>query len=541
MLDTNATRVFNNSALLDMICGHLCRRDLLRLLRTSRPAFNSAAPRIWKTLDSVGPLLMLLSPKVELKGPEEIVEDDDEEDDDESDEENDEESDEESEEEDDEEDGADGDDQHGEHNDQRKVEKEVMNVTLPEYGPHTFERFNRYNLFVQNLSIISNKWNLGKVPPTKFRLLSWSTLSSQARHTPLLPNLHDLSVHGGFSDGDEATFWLSTFISHSLRTLNFYPDYGNSIPSYHYTTTILGLLTQKCSQLQKLSHKLSITAAEYGHEFIEKAAASQLVLTPLACGHLQSLQHLAQLMISGNFIDSETLVVLSRLPKLEKLTINQAAQPNKHLPQAFKDAQLSEGSFPALEHLRIRSHVLDDFLAAWNPSPLVSGLNEISLKYESTKKNQVRPIYEDTILRPLLRGISTSSPDIEYLTLISTRMGHPLSTDLGSSPWTCIEHLPLRYLELVNFNVDAASLKNVQQVWHKLITLSIPDQLLALEHLVHLGRLPKLKKLCAAGFKDLIEQIPEAEIYECAPLHTVKLKKPLTDRVKIKSTEKVAR
>ncbi|KAG8795219.1 hypothetical protein FRC12_016860 [Ceratobasidium sp. 428] len=375
MLDTNATRVFNNSALLDMICGHLCRQDLLCLLRTSRPAFNSAAPRIWKTLDSVGPLLMLLAPKVELKRPEENFEDDDEEANNEIDENdgndggNDEEND------------ADGDDQHGgeggvefeergEHNDQRKAEEEVLNVTLPEYGPHTFERFNHYSLFVQNLSIISNKWNLGKASPTKFRLLSWSTLSSQARHAPLLPNLHDLSVHGGFPDGDEATLWLTTFISHSLRTLYFYPDYGNSIPSHHFTTTILGLLTQKCSQLRKLTYKLSITATEYDHEFIEQAAASQLVLTPLACGHLQNLQYLAQLMIRGHFINSETLVALSCLPKLEMLTINQVMQPNKHLPQAFKDAQLSEGSFPALRYLHIRSHILDDFLAAWNTSPL---------------------------------------------------------------------------------------------------------------------------------------------------------------------------
>ncbi|KAG8791282.1 hypothetical protein FRC12_009653 [Ceratobasidium sp. 428] len=404
---------------------------------------------------------MLLAPKVELEGPEDIFEDDDEDDDD-----------------------VDGDDQHededeveveerGEHKDQVAVEEQVLN--------------------------------------------------------------------GEFPDGNEATLWLSTFISPSLRTLNLWFAYGDSILSHLYTTTILGLLTQKCPQLRRLGHKLSITAAGYDHEFIEQVAASQLVLTPFACGHLQSLQHLAQLTIRGNFINSETLVALSCLSKLEKLTINQVVQPNKHLPQVFKDAQLSEGSFSALRRLQIRSHILDDFLAAWNTSPLVLGLKEISLEYESTNKKWVGPVYEDTILRPLLLGIATSSPNTESLTLTSTRMDHPLSTDLGGSPWTCIEHLPLRYLELVNFEVDAASLKNVEQIWHKLDILNMPDQLLTLQHLVHLSRLPKLKKLCAAGFEDLTEQIPEAELYECSPLHTIKLKKPMTDQVEIKSTEKVAR
>ncbi|KAG8723242.1 hypothetical protein FRC09_004127 [Ceratobasidium sp. 395] len=539
MFDTHATRVFSDSALLNIICTHLCRQDILSLLRTSRPTFNSIAPRIWKTLDSVGPLLMLLTPNLELKKPEEIDKVDNEglcegKHDKES-------------------DGKDdGNNKHQgqdeieceaeEHeeykNYEEDAEEEVLEVTLPAFGPHIFERFNRYNLFIRKLSI-SNAWSLGEVSYTRFRLLSWSTLSRQARHAPLLPNLHDLSIQGELMNGGEVTLWLSTFVSPSLRTLCLWFNYGDFILSHHDTAIVLGLLTQKCPQLRKLSHKLSITDTEYDHEYIDQAAASQLVLTPLACGHLQNSRHLAQLTIRGYFINSETLVALSCLPKLEELTIEQGLQSNEHLPQVFKATQLSEGSFPALRYLRVRSHILDDFLAVWNTCPLVSGLTRVSLQHMSTKERRVGPIYEDTILRPLLLSISTSSPNIQNITLNGTRMDRPLSTDLGSSSWTCTQHLPLRYLRLANFEVDAVSLKNVQQIWHKLLVLNMPDQLLTLQHLAHLSRLPKLKKLCAAGFKDLTEQIPEAQLHEVSPLHTIQLTKPLTDRVKIKSTEKV--
>ncbi|KAG8791289.1 hypothetical protein FRC12_009660 [Ceratobasidium sp. 428] len=541
MFDTHAARVFSDSALLNMICNHLCRQDILSLLRTSRPTFNSIAPRIWKTLDSVGPLLMLLTPNVELKKPKEINKVDCEG-------QNEEKHDKQSDGKDDgnnKHQGQDEIEREAEEHEEYKgyeedAEEEVLEVTLPAFSSHIFERFNRYNVFIRKLSI-SNAWDLGEVSYTRFRLLSWSTLSRQARRAPLLPNLHDLSIQGELMDGGEVTLWLSTFVSPSLRTLGLWFNHGDFILSHHDTAIVLGLLTQKCPQLRKLSHKLSITDTEYDHEYIEHAAASQLVLTPLACGHLQNSRHLAQLTIRGYFINSETLVALSCLPKLEELTIAQGFQPNEHLPQAFKDSQLSEGSFPALRYLRIRSHILDDFLSAWNTYPLVSGLTRAFLEHLSTKERRVGPIYEDTILRPLLLSITTSSPNIQNLMLRSTRMDRPLSIDLASSSWTCTQHLSLRYLKLTNFEVDAVSLKNVQQIWHKLDILDMPDQLLTLQHLAHLSRLPKLKKICAAGFKDITEQISEAQLHEGSPLHTIHLTKPSTDRVKIKYTEKVAR
>jgi hypothetical protein len=62
MTETNATRVFSTPELLDIICDYTQHADCTQLVRTSRLAFNLAAPRIWKTLDTIQPLLMLLDP-----------------------------------------------------------------------------------------------------------------------------------------------------------------------------------------------------------------------------------------------------------------------------------------------------------------------------------------------------------------------------------------------------------------------------------------------------------------------------------------------
>ncbi|KAG8694890.1 hypothetical protein FRC08_008201 [Ceratobasidium sp. 394] len=69
----------------------------------------------------------------------------------------------------------------------------------------------------------------------------------------------------------------------------------------------------------------------------------------------------------------------------------------------------------------------------------------------------------------------------------------------------------------------------------------MPAQLLTIEHLVHLGRLPRLQALYAAGFEDLIEEIPGMPAHSGSVLHTIKLTGPLSDRVKIRSAENVAR
>jgi hypothetical protein len=61
---TTTHRVFHTPELLITICDHSQNRDRIRLARTFRLGFDIAAPQIWKSLESVQPLLMLLAPTV---------------------------------------------------------------------------------------------------------------------------------------------------------------------------------------------------------------------------------------------------------------------------------------------------------------------------------------------------------------------------------------------------------------------------------------------------------------------------------------------
>ncbi|KAG9083547.1 hypothetical protein FS749_005945 [Ceratobasidium sp. UAMH 11750] len=418
-------------------------------------------------------------------------------------------------------------------------EENVANVMLPAFGPQTFARFEIYNAFVQKL-IISNKWSLGKQSLTTVQLRSWSTLSYRVRRAPLLPNLHDLTIRGKFFDGEEVVIWLSTFASSSLKTLDFCSSSLGTVLTHHHTATILGLLTQKCPQLQKLVHRLRIIPYDHKHEFIEQSTVSQFVLSPLACGHLHNSRHLTFLSIKGQFINSEIFLALSCLPKLQIFSIEQVLNRNVNLPGIFNDAQLPEGSFPALQELQLLFRELDDFQAAWNAAPLVSGLATIYLGYIAAA-DATSSIYEDGILHSLLQRISASSSHANKLTLSSSFFREPPPIDLENSPWAHVRHLPLTHLKLRGFRVDAASLKNAQQVWPSLLVLEMPFQLLTLEHLARLSWLPQLRELHAAGFEYVIGEIPRMQCHAGAPLHMIKLTGLLSGRVEIRFVEDVAR
>jgi hypothetical protein len=62
----NTDRVLRTPELLNVICNHSQNADLIRLARTFGLGFAVAAPKIWKSLESVQPLLMLFAPIVTL-------------------------------------------------------------------------------------------------------------------------------------------------------------------------------------------------------------------------------------------------------------------------------------------------------------------------------------------------------------------------------------------------------------------------------------------------------------------------------------------
>ncbi|KAG8722078.1 hypothetical protein FRC09_006867 [Ceratobasidium sp. 395] len=458
-------------------------------MRTSRLGFGTAASRIWRDLDDIEPLLKLLALTTE----------------------------------------------------HTKVKTEtLMKVTLPAFSPEIFTRFNCYSAFVQKL-LVTNQWYIDKSDNTfcSFKLQPWSTLSLQAQRAPLLPNLESLKFAQLFSDENEVVLWISVLVSPSLKTLDLRGL--RSTLSHLGTATVLGLLTQNTPNLKKISHHLTVVPSTDDTAFLEKSAASQLVLSPLARGHLQNSQHLVHLDIGGQFIDSTTFLELSRLPKLEHLSIEQLSNEDSSLAKIFNNIQLPANSFPSLQKLQLDFSVLDDIVAAWNVKPFVSGLTTVVLLY-NTENPRVRTIYDNDVLNLILPIISASSPHITQLTLDSVESlgSEPLSKKLRNAPWTHMGRLSLSYLELNHFDADAASFKNVQQIWPHLVVLAIPTQTLTFQHLVYLSRLPKLEEILAHGLEDM-GKVPETQCQCSSPLRTIEFDEMFNDWVGAESIENVAR
>ncbi|KAG8792673.1 hypothetical protein FRC12_005256 [Ceratobasidium sp. 428] len=490
---TNANSVFSNPILLGGICDNSSNKELLCVMRSSRLGFSTAASRIWRSLDGIEPLLMLLAPTLELLRRNEDDEDD----------------------------------------------EDVMKVTLPAFSSDIFTRFDCYSTFVRKL-IASHTWSINSPEFTSLKIESWSSLSLQVQRAPLLPNLEDLSFAGSFSGQNEMILWISTFVSPSVRTLNLC-DFGY-ISDYLATVAVFSLLTQQAPELKNLSHDFRIVPSRHDDIVIEKSV-SRLVLSPLACGYLHNSQHLTHLAVGGLFINTATLTEISCLPKLQHLSINQLDNRNKNLARTFNEIQLPLESFPSLRSIQLSADALNDIIAAWNVIPLVSSLTSVTLELILFKRPVINAFYDDEVLLSILPRLFASSPHIKELTLdgsISPEDSESLSTNLAGSSWIHMGRVSLSYLGLKNFKVDAASLNNVQRIWPYLVVLDIPEQKLALQHLIHLSQLPELKKIIAAKIED-IEQIPELQGRSSSPLQTIQLLLEELDQVWIKSAENVAR
>ncbi|KAG8736877.1 hypothetical protein FRC10_008790 [Ceratobasidium sp. 414] len=325
MSDSKANRVFNNHELLGTICTYLTQRDCIQIACSSRLAFGLAAPRIWKTLKSVQPLLMLLSPKVEKKGTDIII-------------------------------------------------------TLLPSTPSTFERFDLYSPFVRSLTI-SKQWAKRRTTyPIMMR--GWPILAQRVQLGALLPNLLELKFSGQFGSSDEVILWMSSFVSPSLQTLDIRTPGQASIIPLPDAITALAILAQKCPELQILGHNFKLRDATSASS--DRGAILQMVSLPVACDHLRSFQHLSRLWILGNFINPESLVTISQLAHLRTLGIDQTLDRNGDLPHILKSTRLCNNSFPALSELDISFDLLDDFLAIWGTKGLAQNIGKIHLKHHGS-------------------------------------------------------------------------------------------------------------------------------------------------------------
>ncbi|KAG9126044.1 hypothetical protein FRC07_005131 [Ceratobasidium sp. 392] len=308
MPNVSSNRAFNNPELLGIICDHAENTARTLLARTSRLMFGIAAPRIWKSLDSVQPLLMLLSPTVaRVSAP-----------------------------------------------------TKHLQITLPPYSPEAFVRFDLYSSSVRYLAV-SKVWSRDRSTPLEFRLSSWETLAQRAQNAPLLLNLLELGFPKQSKFNKDILLWLSVLLPPTLQNLDIHTDHLNE----PIAATTLALLAHKCSGLKSLGFDLRLSSTPVGSaDPSEETILTQLVHSPIALGHLQSLKTLACLSVHGHFINTESFTVISRLPNLRDLRITSISSGSSKFVEVLKSTRLSDDSFPAITTLRVASHRLDTFLAA---------------------------------------------------------------------------------------------------------------------------------------------------------------------------------
>ncbi|KAG8764333.1 hypothetical protein FRC12_008197, partial [Ceratobasidium sp. 428] len=487
---TNATRLFNDYGFRYGLCDYSDQNTRINIACSSRLGFSTAASRIWRTLESIQPLLMLLDLTI------------------------------------------------------GQPAAGVVKIILPRWNEGTFKRFQHYSSFVQSLTV-SKQW---KCPIYRhFRLDSWSTISQEARRGPLLPNLRELIFLGEFVHEIEIALWISVLTPQSLKVLAICPSNDSGFLSPSNVATVFALLPQRCPRLQKLTHNLSVIARPFEEndllpEILPEQVATRQVLVPLlAQSHLQASRYLTYLSIGGHFVTVDTLTALSCLPELYELEIDQVLCHNRGLCTTFRECRLEARAFPRLQQFTLASSNLEDFLAVWTLTPLVFDLTKIHLKYGSYNDYSRPPIYEEGLFGPLMLAIAAGSQQIKDITIDTRPLNRPLLTDPETTSWALMINFPLLYLRLHNLRAEPVFFSAAYNFWPGLLILDLPSQQLTLDHLTYLSRLPELQLLCAAGLKDILDPVPDVSTPAHSPLHTIKLTRLLTSRVHIKSAENVAR
>lgn len=196
--------IFNSPELVDIIFGHAQISDCARLASTSRLVFNAAAPVIWRSLDSIIPLLELLQAEIT-----ELI-------------------------------GHDG---------------PTTIVTLPSSSEADFTRFDVYAPFVKTLKIDcqigDDMWDTfgGSISP-------WLTLHSRRQHKPILPNLSSLQLILATRKALIQAMWIIALASPSLRSIEALCSADNPEAvqvSAMASCMILETVTSQCPSLQRLS------------------------------------------------------------------------------------------------------------------------------------------------------------------------------------------------------------------------------------------------------------------------------------------------
>ncbi|KEP48919.1 hypothetical protein V565_112460 [Rhizoctonia solani 123E] len=373
---------FEIPEILCLICEQAQRSDLAKLLTLSRLFFECAMPFIWKNLPVSAPMILLrLLPDS---------------------------------------------DRYLNTNLGTTIVKTLLESLQP-LDSQSLTRFNLYAPFVKR--IVRHHRN-------KQSNVAWDRLLNLVDARPILPNLEALSVSldNRLIQCQGSIPCLKAYLSPTLVEI----DDPRTSDAYLYMepldlARLLSEIAQECPHLSTLKLQ-SATGRPY---ILEMHGSDELARS------LGKFRQLRVVRLGLAVLDPKVIVVLSSLPNLESLSLNESSfhgiRPGSDEDVDPLSISLPPGSFPALRHLGIYVHY--GFKIAydiWGITGLVRGLTSASVHALNDCSR--------TQLRELIRAISQSSPLVTSLHIECTRASEIAL--LSKEIMDCLALLPLQHLRL---------------------------------------------------------------------------------------------
>ncbi|KAG8738011.1 hypothetical protein FRC10_007404 [Ceratobasidium sp. 414] len=454
-----ASRVFEVPELLSLICSFARTSDCARLSRTCRTAFNVAVAFVWDQTNGQHLLLLLGATRIVST------------------------------------------------NKTTGSKSTIIKIGSP--SPAKFSRFDVYAPYVRELDVYGPTYH-------HYQVDGWDRLILHARQRPLLPNLSSIIFHS-FADvhGSDELVWVKTFISSSVTKVgaiagNFkFPTYMPSL----VVDVIMSTVAECCPRLLKLS--LFPTPDHLSDK--PKASDNLLGFLWRRPYHesLSRLPNLVELTCSMGMFERDSLLVISSLPALRRLTVFGF----DGVPVLHTDS-LSSESFPTLHELQLAELDRECLTSVLRLPPLMSHLTHLELDYQldepgsDDEEDQGERIALDVLSR------LEDSPRLRSLDLNVNFFGEP--HDIGRKDvMEIFSKLPLESITLGGMRVGylTYNAEHLKTAWLNVTSVHMPDQLGSPNVLRHFAQLPRLQYLEVNLCLEIVVDCPN-EVSLC-PLHTL--------------------
>ncbi|KAG8715293.1 hypothetical protein FRC09_016719 [Ceratobasidium sp. 395] len=295
----------------------------------------------------------------------------------------------------------------------------------------------------------------------------------------------------------------------------------------------LDLLQDKCPGLKRLVVPSDLPVSQ----------STQVVNSPVALQCLRGLQFLTLLRVHGCFIDSESLVTVSSLPKLENFTIINNLPYYSNIMEVLRSTPLLDNSFPALIAFNVVSHWLDVLMYDFQDAPSTEQRTFVRARYVSYTRGHTLPAPGEPALGSLVFVTTKFKPRLwpMHLGQMPLDWEQPPRTIFEDPNWEYMKCFQLMQLDILNSSPDPLFTQESFPPLPTLKFLNMPDQFLTLSQLAYLSQQMPLLYTLRSNLADVLDEVPQTLHLSTAPLDTFKLVQPLKNRLEIRFPDQVAR